>query len=216
MSVLLTVASLIFVAMLPGQQAGDVNYKSQSTSQKLEKVETVLTGFMALNGRLPCPATSLGLDDSYAFDDWGRRVTYVVDRRATGWSSCLALESNPVYLYQHNGTGGILIKSSTTGAAIDNTMHAFISHGPDGEGAFPDQGSGVAGRINAGSTDTDELTNAGVDANFSYNTTIFTNVKVMKDRTSTFGDVVYYAQYQKNTCCVGPYNCSIPGFRRMA
>jgi hypothetical protein len=253
-SVLLTVAAIAFAAMLPGQEAGDINYKSQSTVEKLEKVETNLTGFMALNGRLPCPAdgsssvntatfgketdalgdglctgapmgpdagtgnvvagtiptNSLHLDDSYAFDEWGRRITYVVDTRATKFSSCVKLQNFPA----NNGLGGIAIESSTGGSVIDNAMHAFISHGPGGHGAFPAQGSTVAGRINAGSTDSDELTNAGVDSSFVYNTTNFTSAKVMKDRTSTFGDLVYYAQYQKNTCCVGgAVNCTIPGFR---
>jgi hypothetical protein len=38
------------------------------------------------------------------------------------------------------------------------------------------------------------------------NTTNFTNVKVTKDRTYTFGDALYYGWHQKNICCVGPYN----------
>ena len=117
-----------------------------------------------------------------------------------------------------HSTGGITIESATSGGTVlDNVMHAFISHGPDGHGAFPGPGSAttltsaqsVARRINAGSTDTDELTNAGVNSSF---TSAFTNVKVMKGGTGTFGDVVYYAPYQKNTCCVGPY-CHNYGFR---
>ncbi len=160
------------------------------------------------------PTKSLWLDDSYAFDEWGRRITYVVDKRATLKSSCITLQNFPV----NNGVGGIKIESSTGGTVIANVMHAFISHGPDGHGAFPEAGSSVANRINTGSIDTDKLTNAGVDSSFTYNTTNFTNVKVMKDRTATFGDLVYYATYQQNTCCVGGATyCSAvaatPGFR---
>src|SRR6185312_11049208 len=105
------------------------------------RVEQALTGFMASNGRLPCPADgsyavntanfgveaanpgsctggapaaplgpdagtgyvvggviptkTLNLDDSYQFDEWGRRITYVVDTRATLKSSCLTLENYP-------------------------------------------------------------------------------------------------------------------------
>ena len=53
-----------------------------------------------------------------------------------------------------------------------------------------------------------------IDSNRIF-TANFTNVKVMKDRTATFGDFVYYANYQKNTCCVGgASNCTAgPGFR---
>jgi hypothetical protein len=78
----------------------------------------------------------------------------------------------------------------------DHVMHAFVVHGPDGHGAFPAQGSSVAGRINTGTADADKLTNAGVDASFTYNTTNFTNVRVQKPPTATFRDIVYYAPYQ--------------------
>ena len=82
-------------------------------------------------------------------------------------------------------------------------MYAYISHGPDGYGAFPAQGSTVGGRINSGSTDTDEMTNAGVGAGFIYNTTNWTNVRVQKDATTTFDDIVWYRPDIKNTCCLG-------------
>ena len=258
MSIFLTVASIIMVSYLPGQEAGDINNKSMTTVQKLGKVETALTGFMVLNGRLPCPADgqygvdtanfgiegatpgtctggtpaapfgpdvgtgyvvggviptkTLNLEDSYAFDEWGRRITYVVDKRATGKNSCASLEGITLANPTPTGVGGIKIENSTGGTVLDNVMHSFIIHGPDGHGAFPTQGSSVAGRINTGAIDADKLTNAGVDASFAYSTTNFTNVKVMKDPTATFNDIVYYAQYQKNLCCVGT-NCVPPGFR---
>ena len=115
------------------------------------------------------PTKSLGLADNYAFDDWGRRITYVVDTRATQNITCVDLET-PNLQYPYSGLGGIAIENTTGGTVLDNVMAAYISHGPDGHGAFPAQGSTVAGRINTGSTDTDELTNAGVNSSFTYNT----------------------------------------------
>ncbi len=47
---------LALVAVLPGQEAGDANQKSLTTIVKLGKVEEAMRGFMALNGRRPCPA----------------------------------------------------------------------------------------------------------------------------------------------------------------
>jgi DNA-binding beta-propeller fold protein YncE len=249
--IFLTVAMIIMVSILPGKQSGSKTLRGGATVSKLEKVEQAMTGFMALNGRLPCPADgqygvstgnfgieaatqgtctggtpsaplgpdagtgyvvggviptkSLGLEDSLAFDEWGRFITYVVDTRATLKSSCFTLQNFPT----NTGTGGIAIESSTGGTVLNNVMHAFISHGPDGHGAFPEQGSTVANRINAGSIDTDEMTNAGVNSSFAYSTANFTNVKVQKPPTATFGDVVYYANYQKNLCCVGGVtNCT--------
>ena len=241
-SILITVASLIFVSILPGQEAGDVNVKTINNVKKLEHVEEAMRGFMATNGRRPCPAdpqykentanfgkeaatpgtctvtgsmlgpdagtghvvagmipvVTLGLDDSYAYDDFGRRFTYVVDTRATdGWASaigqsttniCPVLEGLTGPNYIPTGTGGIQIVNTTGGTVLDQVMVAYISHGKSGYGAYPAQGEATAAaRINSGSTDTDMQTNAGVNSSFVYNTTNFTNVKVQKDPVAPTG-----------------------------
>ena len=62
-SILLTVGALIFVSVLPGQEAGDVNIKMANNTKKLERVEEAMRGFMAANGRRPCPA-----DGQYAIN----------------------------------------------------------------------------------------------------------------------------------------------------
>ncbi len=174
------------------------------------------------------PVTSLGLDESYAYDDFGRQFTYVVDKRATLTSSCLSLENVSLTSGLPTGTGGLKIESSTGGTVIDNTMYAYISHGASGYGAYPAQGAPTpAGRICC-STDADMQTNAGVDAvgaasTFTYNTTNFTNVKVQKDRfasnipsggtDSGFDDLVWYRPDLKNTCCLGHAACFSNGIR---
>jgi len=166
------------------------------------------------------PTRSLGLPDDYAYDDYGRRITYVVDKRATILGNCLTLEgATPATNYVANGgTGGVTIKNATAGTTIDNVMYAYIVHGASGYGAFSEQGSSVAGRVNSGSTDTDMQTNAGVNSSFSYSTSNFTNVKVQKDRVAPasgdtgFDDLVWYRPDIKNTCCLGP-KCLPLGFR---
>jgi hypothetical protein len=254
MSILLTVASIAMVSALPSVEQGGYYSKAAATIEKMRTIEQAAIGFMAANGRRPCPADgqygvdaasfgkeagnpgtctggspaapfgpdagtgyivggtvptkTLGLPDEYAFDEWGRRITYIVDKRATKKYVCGTLQN-----YPHNaGTGGIAIKNSTGGSTIENTMYAYISHGADGHGAFPMQGSTVANRINTGSIDTDSLTNSGVNASFTYDTANFTNVKVKKEKTATFDDVLYYADYAKNTCCIGT-TCVPIGFR---
>lgn len=145
------------------------------------------------------PTKTLSLPDDYAYDAWGRRFTYVVDVRATTNAAC--------YDMVVNGTqGGVVINTKdVTGAIVttDNSMYAFVSHGADGHGAWPAQGSSVAGRVNKSLSDADTLLNAGVDASFAYNTTIFTNIRTKKDRTPTFDDLVYYHKDIKNICCIG-------------
>ncbi len=166
------------------------------------------------------PTRTLGLPDDYAFDEWGRSFTYVVDRRATiagsGSGQCSNLQDYPT----NDGKGGVYVQIKDTSGAVNSTdqvMYAYISHGPDGHGAFPAQGAGSpANRINTGSLDADQNNNAGVsnDGNFTYSTANFTKTIVKKDRTSAFDDIVYYRDDIKNRCCLGSGGCSIAaGFR---
>jgi len=148
------------------------------------------------------PTKSLGLPDDYAFDAWGRRFTYVVDTQATNIFTCY-------HKQVVSGTGNVRINDGT-GTALDQTMYAYISHGPDGHGAFPAQGSSLANRINIGTTDADTLVNASVDNAFAAS---FSEVRVKKDRTSGFDDLTYYRNDLKNTCCIGALCTFGPGFR---
>ena len=176
------------------------------------------------------PTKTLGLPDDYAFDAWSRRFTYVVDRRATiaapvtqaspdagDAASCYALQKYPF----NNGKGNVTIETSSVGGTVlDHTMYAYISHGPDGHGAWPAQGGAgglnatqsLATRINIGSTDADTNTNASW-TNDGLFTTSFTNVRVKKDKTAAFDDQVYYREDTKNTCCIGAACNQATGFR---
>ena len=122
------------------------------------------------------PVRALALPKDYALDAYGRDITYAVDTNAT---SCFA----------GSLTGQITVTDNGTAA---NTVAALVSHGMDGHGAWiPLTGStGTAVRLNAGSTDTDQLTNAHVNASFNPTTTL-TNF-VRKPLTATFDDLVVY------------------------
>lgn len=145
------------------------------------------------------PTKTLALPDDYAYDAWGRRFTYMVDKRAVTNEAC--------YNMFTSGTeGDISIQyKDNTGAVIetDRAVYAYITHGPDAHGAWPPQGSALNDRINRSSTDPDTLTNAGVDASFAYSTAIFTPIRIKKGRTTTFDDLVYYHKETRNTCCIG-------------
>jgi len=83
------------------------------------------------------PTKTLGLPDDYAVDAFGHRFGYVVDTRATLNTSCLGLT-----------VGGINIKSSTNGNLLAQVMHAYISYGASGYGAYPY--NGLTAQIPAG------------------------------------------------------------------
>src|SRR5271166_615903 len=153
------------------------------------------------------PTKSLNLPDDYAFDAWGRRYTYIVDKRATNTSSCVALGS----------AGGLTIKDGS-GATTDTVMYSYMIHGASGFGAFPAQGSSATGRINTGSADADALTNAGVSTaaltsgtvGFASNSLSYSDTRVKKPKTATFDQITYYRPSMKNTCCIGsPSLCAI-------
>src|SRR6516165_10173429 len=54
-AVVLTVAAIVFVSMLPNNSL-DQNLKIAASVNRLDKVEEAMRGFMAANGRRPCPA----------------------------------------------------------------------------------------------------------------------------------------------------------------
>jgi DNA-binding beta-propeller fold protein YncE len=132
------------------------------------------------------PLRALGLSNDYGLDGYGRTITYAADTAAT---SCFASSSLP---------GNILVANLWT---TNNTTVAVVSHGADGHGAWiPLTGStGTAVRLNAGSTDTDQLVNAHLNSSFvatassrvtdSGGTSV---TFVNKAPTATFDDMVVY------------------------
>src|SRR5262249_19463215 len=153
--------------------------------------------------------------DDYMFDGYGRRITYTVDRRATGVQSCHDLQSN--------GTPGALqiLDANNAANVNDNVMWALTSYGKDGQGAVPM--SGGTTRIDAGTITPDKLSGAFCSTN-SHDTcpvgytgvispvnTYYHDQVVKKSFTVTNGNVagvsnfdndVWYLPATKNMCCV--------------
>lgn len=178
------------------------------------------------------PTRSIGLDTSYAFDSYGRPFTYVVDKRATTTGSCDALEGITTGSTTPTGKGGLYI-DDIAGNQIDQVMYAYISYGPSGYGAWPDQGSATtltaaqsaARRINSGSTNLAMQMDAAVapGANPGASTfvpdlinTLVRNSMTLPSTTggldTGFDDLVWYREDLKNTCCLGK-KCIPLGFR---
>lgn len=214
------------------------------------------------------PVRTLNLPEEYALDGYGRRFTYVVDKRATQGSDLLgnnpiatvagplitithpnhgltagqsiiisgatsigtipassingnrsvflvltpntytvllgaigipavgggsavriaAGSTNCLYL-SNGGTPGIKVYNTQGGSLLANATTAIISHGKNGHGAYPINGSALAARINAGSTNTDELYNASLTSGFAQAT--HQNF-IKKAWTTDFDDIVRY------------------------
>lgn len=148
------------------------------------------------------PVRQLGLDDEYAFDGYGRRIFYMVDRRATSPVQCRIMQNDV-------GAGDIRIKASAGSSHVgDRVMWALISYGRDAHGAIPMEGGGGASfalaRINTHNSDADTMLNA-FDRDGNFNDFDMKDVLVRKEPTSTFDDLVWYDKNTKNTCCIGNY-----------
>ncbi|HWB12728.1 MAG TPA: FG-GAP repeat protein [Pirellulales bacterium] len=170
------------------------------------------------------PTRSLGLDPTYAFDSYGRRFTYLVDKRATTTATCDALMGIAGGSTTPTGKGGLYI-NDIAGNPIDQVMYAYIQHGPSGYGAFPAQGSTAAGRINSGSTDKwmqiDAAVAVGANPGSSTFVPTLTNTLIKNSMTlpttsggldTGFSDLLWYRDDIKNTCCLGKA-CIPLGFR---
>ncbi len=122
------------------------------------------------------PVRALGLSNEYALDAYGRKLTYAVDTNAT---QCFS------------GTLAGQITVTDNGVA-NSTVAVLVSHGADGHGAWvlKTGASSASVRLNSGSIDTDQLTNAHVDTFFNPTATL--NSFVKKSPTSTFDDLVVY------------------------
>lgn len=146
------------------------------------------------------PVRSLGIADDLAFDPWGGRFTYIVDKDATASnqsgktfdSSCT--EGSTSCGPTDTTNGSITIKDGDTPQNDRTTkaMLAIVSHGGNGHGAF--QESGV--RKSWGSTNTDELENCdctNAAANGTFNATLVMKRPVTTiDFLDSFDDTVRY------------------------
>lgn len=168
---------------------GGVNfgYEGQTPGSCMDGTPTanVVTGEV-VKGVLP--TRTLQLPDDYMNDAWGRRFTYVVDRRMTNNQSTFKYPVNDcdvgsirmvVPACTVNGTYTAVscapgIERSTRG------IYALISHGENGHGAYLASGQ----RRNAQSSNQWERVNAGINDTFA---DAFLNAFMMKRINKTAG-----------------------------
>ncbi|MCH2547650.1 MAG: hypothetical protein MK052_08590 [Alphaproteobacteria bacterium] len=134
------------------------------------------------------PVNALNLPAEYMYDAWGRRFTYVVDRRLTENGAFLEFKLSDQCV------GSINVTDINGNERTDKAIYLIASHGSNGHGAF--LSSGV--RRNANSENASELLNASVDASFSDNfDSDFVMNRVIEDSSNvldSFDDIVRYKE----------------------
>lgn len=103
------------------------------------------------------PTKTLKLDDKYAYDPWGRKILFVVDKRATGSGAFTT------YTITNTVVGAVVVKKApvdTLANAITyKGIYALASHGPNGHGGYVRNPSATSVPFNGGSTNTSEQKN---------------------------------------------------------
>ncbi|MDX2112243.1 MAG: FG-GAP-like repeat-containing protein [Alphaproteobacteria bacterium] len=168
------------------------------------------------------PTATLGLSPEMGLDGYGRRMMYVVDKRAITTSTSTPV-SSPQTCYDmtlHELVGEIQLADSLSDPPTDQVMWALISYGKDGHGAFRLTGSDISDRTNTVPSGTDEMTeynafdlSGSVGFGDAINSDITNGMRLFRaPSTATFDDLVWTDETTKNTCCLGR-SCRGYGFR---
>jgi prepilin-type N-terminal cleavage/methylation domain-containing protein len=135
------------------------------------------------------PFKTLGLPEEFMYDGWGRKFAYAVNYNVTAANAMLGEALSDQCGISVTDAGG------GAGARTSGAVYALVSYGPDGHGGYLKSGS----RNNAGSTNTDELTNCHCNTATAAETTYAANY-VAKDATQNpasstdqFGDYVRFS-----------------------
>lgn len=126
------------------------------------------------------PTRDLGLSDEYAFDGWGRRMTYHVTRTLTGAG-------------YGAGTGALTVNDASGAARTTAAAYAVVSHGPNGHGAYLRAGTS---RFSFGATDPREHENCECDASATattYDSILVQSMAIPNSNPlAAFDDIVRY------------------------
>ena len=173
--------------------ASDANYGIEAANQGTCTGGTPAANNIAVSGTAEggVPTRTLQLSDDYMYDGWGRRIRYAVDKANTTTSSLPATSVCTVTTTPN--TAAITVKDAVGGTRTSSAAYALISHGVNGHGAYSSNGA----MVNAGSLNTDELTNchctsAGVAG--TYTPTYIQKYPVQNSASAlnNFDDIVTY------------------------
>lgn len=173
-------------------------YVNDFGMEDLYNTSTIVSGIATqLHPAVNCPVSvgavpvrSLGLDDSYANDGWGRRFTYHVSpslcgnngRGTTASAADLAATTDLAGCSEtdyQSKSGNLVVTNTSSTVLTKSASYVLVSHGANGSGAFLPSGQKLAQSANANEI----LNNAGTS----------TTTYVKGDQSSTFDDLVVFA-----------------------
>lgn len=144
------------------------------------------------------PTRTLQLPDDYAFDGWGRRLTYVVHSDFTRAEALNTLDK--VTSDIDNSVTRIIVKSAAGDNKTAAAAYALLSHGVNGHGAFPRYSTDGTLRVKSGSLNTLEQENCDCDDDAVLLGSGFDNVFYQAPyststtaTTNTFDDILVFA-----------------------
>ncbi len=129
------------------------------------------------------PVATLGLPNDFMVDGWGNRFRYAVDVSMTALG---AFASTPAAC----NYGAITVNDANGGVRTSSAIYALVSHGPNGHGAYSQNG----GIVNSGSSSADELTNCHCTRAGVYNNAYAPNYvqKLPQYDAAQTGNALYY------------------------
>lgn len=140
------------------------------------------------------PTKTLKIDDRYAYDPWGRRILFAIDKRITANNAFIT------YTVTNTTAGAVVVKQASAdtlaNAITYKAIYALTSFGPNGHGGYVRNPSATATRFNGGSTNTNEQKNCHCDS--SAVATTFDRIFVQNSKTPSttltniFDDVVRF------------------------
>ena len=142
------------------------------------------------------PVFTLGLTDAEGIDPWGNQFTYAIDTTANAFRSLNGTFTAPfVYYNSGKNIGKIRINDLDGNAIVTNAIAVVVSHGENGNGAFPYQTTTATRKLSG--TDSNEQKNC--HCNNSGANTAFDGIFVQGSTgqsasaaTKTFDDTVRY------------------------
>lgn len=140
------------------------------------------------------PTKTLKIDDRYAYDPWGRRILFAVDKRIT------ATNAFTTYTVTNTTIGVVVVKHNSTDSLANaityKGVYALTSFGPNGHGGYVRNPSATSTRFNAASSNTNEQKNC--HCNSSATATTFDRIFVQNSKTpsttltNVFDDIVRF------------------------
>lgn len=204
MAIVLVIIAILLAGLLPTISGQMEQQRRTETRKQMDEIRAALIGYAASQTppRLPCPArptlatgtagagvadctiiptrtgvlpwVTLGTSET---DAWGRRFTYAVASSVVGGDFATSFTlSSTGNLSVLSSSSGNCLTFPLTGCVGNNIPAVIISHGPNGFGAYTQQGTKLQN-----STDIGEQTNYAGGINF-----------VSQDTTPTFDDLVVW------------------------